>query len=56
MTPPHTETCKTCDGKRTVRVLGTGGDYEDWPCPDCREKEYRKDIALIYGAADGDAE
>lgn len=24
-----------CGGSRTNRVLGSGGDYEDHPCPKC---------------------
>ena len=36
------ETCPRCKGKRTIEVLGTGGDYETWPCPDCRPEESKQ--------------
>lgn len=38
-------TCPRCGSKEgcgTVRVLGSGGDYEDWPCDLCRPQEHRR--------------
>ena len=34
-----TEICPRCLGKKTIRVLGSGGDFEDWPCPMCEKAE-----------------
>ncbi len=49
-----TETCLRCKGKRTIQVLGCGGDYETWSCPDCRPEEaYRPDPTEI---PDGEAD
>jgi len=45
-------TCKRCDGGRTIRVLGGGGDYEDWPCPECTE--YHKPDASEYEDGESD--
>lgn len=39
------EVCSRCGVKKgsgTIRVLGCGGDYEDWPCDACRPEEYRR--------------
>jgi len=33
--------CQRCDGEKTIRVLGCGGDYEDWPCPECQSENQR---------------
>ena len=30
-------TCPHCQGTGTKRVLGSGGDYEDWPC-ECKKE------------------
>lgn len=49
-------TCKECNGTGIIKVLGSGGDYEWWPCPKCHKREYETSTALIYGAADGEAE
>lgn len=49
------EKCPTCKGSRCSRVLGGGGDYEDWPCPACRPAEYQECVRQTYscGAHDG---
>ena len=28
--------CPKCDGRKTVRVLGAGVEYEEHPCPECQ--------------------
>ena len=54
------EICPRCLGKKTIRVLGSGGDFEDWPCPMCEKKvedalertrlvEVLKEIDDIFG-------
>ena len=48
--------CPKCKDGKTVRVLGSGGDYEDHPCPECRPEDHQRMEALTYGAADGEAE
>lgn len=30
--------CGTCNDARTIRVIGSGGDFEDWPCPNCADQ------------------
>lgn len=35
-------TCDRCNGRRTIHVLGCGGDYEDWPCPICGPAEHNR--------------
>lgn len=42
--------CTECKGRGTVRVLGGGGDFEDWPCPKCRQLEYDQ---AVYGNCRG---
>lgn len=48
--------CGQCRGTGTIKVLGSGGDYEDWPCNICRRPEYQRSVALLYGAADSESE
>jgi hypothetical protein len=37
--PAKCERCHSTPGNGTVKVLGCGGDYEDWPCPVCRKAD-----------------
>jgi hypothetical protein len=39
---PICQSCKCRSGTGTVKVLGCGGDYYDWPCPECRTGEYER--------------
>ncbi|HXJ73796.1 MAG TPA: hypothetical protein VNM37_13135 [Candidatus Dormibacteraeota bacterium] len=52
--------CPTCKGRRSVKVLGGGGDYEDWPCSACRPEEHAKAMNNAYhpgsNAYDGSAD
>lgn len=51
--------CPRCSNQRVIRVLGAGGDYENWACPQCRPKDYQRDISdhyRSYGSYDGDAD
>lgn len=43
--PAKADLCPTCGNRRTVKVLGGGGDYEDWPCPTC-EAATQRDAAI----------
>jgi hypothetical protein len=50
------EKCECCKGSGTIRVLGGGGDYENWPCPECNKIEYEHVLASQYGCYDSEAE
>jgi len=45
--------CPKCGGGKTVKVLGAGGDYEDWPCPTCRPNDFRR-CSFAGGGYDSD--
>lgn len=54
MTQPITEAekpakCSRCDGRKVISVLGSGGDFEDWPCPKCDGTGYAKALHNYYG-------
>lgn len=56
-----TEVCPRCRcqrGNGTIKVLGSGGDYEDWPCPECRPADYDRALSGAYsdGGEDGEAD
>ncbi len=50
--------CERCKGTTIVKVLGGGGDYEDWPCPLCRHAEHAEASRQAYqgSGCDGDAD
>lgn len=48
--------CPMCKGTRGSRVLGGGGDYEDWPCPECRPEEYAEASRRAHGHGNSDSD
>lgn len=54
----ETEPCKECKGTKCIKVGGSGGDYEDWPCSQCRPEEYQTALRQSYGGGsyDGDGD
>ncbi len=48
----QSEKCTRCGciaGLGIIKVLGCGGDYEDWPCPQCQPEAYARAIWQTYG-------
>jgi hypothetical protein len=53
---PKCPRCGSTFGHGTICVLGGGGDYENWPCPECRPHAFKNAERETYGSGMADPE
>lgn len=56
----QTKVCSRCynipNKGNTISLLGSGGDYEIFPCPQCNKKEFERIMNTGCGCEDGEAD